>query len=324
MSKPQAHPSIVAVFTVAIAIALGLIAVAWQGAAAAFWAAACVVAGGTVGFLFGIHRTLQGDQLTPHPQEGNGRAYEQRVNTNLEQISDWLTKMLVGLGLTQLGTAPDRLREAATFMASGMADPKSAVVFASATIVYFSIVGFIGGYLVTRLFLAGAFREADVGGLERRMGEVQIETLAESALQDLDRAARAATLYEDIRALKPYRKEFPANRRLHIVLNRLYAAVGERDKAIEVLDSFIKEKRRQGEGQDQDTADALFNLACDYALRSAEVTGADKEKVQKLALDRLRQSVLLSPANAQDAASPTESDLDPIRELPEFRKIVGG
>ena len=54
--------------------------------------AAALIAGGFFGFLFGIPRYL----ATPGPMQV-------QPNTNLEQISDWLTKVLVGVGLTQIG-----------------------------------------------------------------------------------------------------------------------------------------------------------------------------------------------------------------------------
>src|SRR6185503_13654313 len=50
--------------------------------------------GALLGFVFGIPKTLQSNA----PPAADGKAAYQ-VNTNLEQISDWLTKMLVGVGL---------------------------------------------------------------------------------------------------------------------------------------------------------------------------------------------------------------------------------
>src|SRR4051794_33887578 len=55
--------------------------------------------GGLLGLLFGVPRTID-----PEGGERKGAArVSYGANTNLEQISDWLTKILVGLGLTQLG-----------------------------------------------------------------------------------------------------------------------------------------------------------------------------------------------------------------------------
>jgi hypothetical protein len=113
-----------------------------------------------VGFLFGIPRVLQGDAAA-----GEKKTYEQRVNTNLEQISDWLTKIIVGLGLVQLNDSSKQLYNAATWMAQSFAadgPPSPALIsFCGGFIIYFSVLGFFAGYLSTRLFLSAAFYRAD-------------------------------------------------------------------------------------------------------------------------------------------------------------------
>lgn len=45
------------------------------------------------------------------------------VNTNLEQISDWLTKIIVGVSLVESQTLLEQMQRAATFMAKSMARP---------------------------------------------------------------------------------------------------------------------------------------------------------------------------------------------------------
>jgi hypothetical protein len=54
--------------------------------------------GGFTGFLFGIPRTI----TAPGPNPSTGVTQFQG-NTNLEQVSDWLTKIIVGVGLVQIG-----------------------------------------------------------------------------------------------------------------------------------------------------------------------------------------------------------------------------
>jgi hypothetical protein len=49
---------------------------------------------------------------------------------------------------------------ARSFMESG-SDLARAASFSTSVIVFFSVTGFVAGYLVTRLFFAGAFRRAD-------------------------------------------------------------------------------------------------------------------------------------------------------------------
>ena len=72
-------------------------------------AGATQMLGSLVGFLFGIPRTLQETREENHPISNNTRKY--LVNTNLEQISDWLTKILVGVGLTQVTAIKQMLND---------------------------------------------------------------------------------------------------------------------------------------------------------------------------------------------------------------------
>ncbi|NBD32497.1 MAG: hypothetical protein GVY17_05900 [Cyanobacteria bacterium] len=60
-------------------------------------AVASLIGGGFVGFLFGVPRTL-----SQNGQENDPSSSAIQANTNLEQISDWLTKILVGVSLTQI------------------------------------------------------------------------------------------------------------------------------------------------------------------------------------------------------------------------------
>lgn len=81
------------------------------------------------------------------------------VNTNLEQISDWLTKIIVGVTLVESRKVLDQLSDAAQMMA-GSIGGESSVSFAFAILIYFSFSGLLGSYLLTRLFLQRAFTTA--------------------------------------------------------------------------------------------------------------------------------------------------------------------
>ena len=136
-------------------------------------AGASLLVGGALGFLFGIPRTLQ-QEGTLESAEGTTNSIRPashtptvgyRVNTNLEQISDWLTKILVGVGLTQLNSIPSKLQEITRYVAKGMGASASDEIFALSVLLYFVVVGFLFGYLWTRLFLAGALRRADMSAI---------------------------------------------------------------------------------------------------------------------------------------------------------------
>jgi hypothetical protein len=136
---------------------------------AILWAAACFMAGFLAGFLFGVPKVGPEEESSRKPagapRSGANEApgYSQRPNTNLEQISDWLTKIIVGLGLVELKQIPAHLGNAARWVAESLsvAAPNPATIsFAGSLILYFSILGFLAGYLLTLLFLAGAFGRA--------------------------------------------------------------------------------------------------------------------------------------------------------------------
>jgi hypothetical protein len=146
---------------------------------ALLWAGACLISGCLVGFLFGIPRVVQIDvdsggtakaEFKQTKQTNSARddaqnriqraaGYRQLVNTNLVEISDWLTKIIVGLGLVNLGKVPGLVDSAASVLASEL--PEKGYAFATSLIVAFSVLGFLMGYLYTRLFLAGAFYRAE-------------------------------------------------------------------------------------------------------------------------------------------------------------------
>src|SRR5215831_10896013 len=70
---------------------------------------------GLIGFIFGVPFSRDGAGAapkvasTPDRAESEGSFSAYRANTSLEQISDWLTKMLVGVGLVEIKEAPAAL-----------------------------------------------------------------------------------------------------------------------------------------------------------------------------------------------------------------------
>jgi len=125
---------------------------------ALLWSLAWAAAGFLFGFLFGIPKSPQGNQ---NASNAVGQTPPKlSVNTNLEEISDWLTKLIVGATLTQLVKMPAYISAAAHFIARGVGGD-NATSFAASILVYFSCVGFLCGYILTRIFLSGAFALAD-------------------------------------------------------------------------------------------------------------------------------------------------------------------
>ena len=83
--------------------------------------------------------------------------------SNLEQVADWVTKLLLGGGLTQMGRIPPKIWMWAHLVAQGMLPGESDErllmsyqAFAAGVMVYGFIVGFFGGFLITKLQLGKA------------------------------------------------------------------------------------------------------------------------------------------------------------------------
>lgn len=137
------------------------------------WGLAWFSASFVMGFLFGVPRTqarsrndsqanANGASGQPSSDEAanTGAGHRLQVNTNLEEISDWLTKILVGATLTQLGQVPQMVQRSAAYMAKGLGGGAHESM-AGAMVVYFSALGFFAGYVLTRMFFSGAFGRSD-------------------------------------------------------------------------------------------------------------------------------------------------------------------
>jgi tetratricopeptide (TPR) repeat protein len=149
-------------------------------------AGASLLFGGLLGFLFGIPRTLQYDNPSHDEIEKGSRTSDSnlkneernityKANTNLEQISDWLTKIIVGVGLTQIPSIKQTIKSIIKYFAEGMGNYEYNRAFVFAVLIFFISCGFLFGYLWTRLFMAYALREADesiLGIIQNRMNRV--------------------------------------------------------------------------------------------------------------------------------------------------------
>jgi hypothetical protein len=106
-------------------------------------AASAWFTGGIVGFLFGIPRTVRG----PAPSE---RAMQYQGNTNLEQVSDWLTKIIVGVGLVQIGHIVPALSKFAESMKAPLGGLPSSGAFGLGLAISYALLGFFYFYFWSR------------------------------------------------------------------------------------------------------------------------------------------------------------------------------
>jgi hypothetical protein len=204
-------------------------------------AGASAFVGGVLGFLFGIPRTLQQEGVAPAPEananadSGSGaRRIDYRANTNLEQISDWLTKILVGVGLTQLPEIRKDLTTLTAFAAQGLGAQDNGKVFAFALLSYTAVLGFLFGYLWTRLFLAGALRQADQVAIGALASQVQkVSEQAETNERKIDELKKQREL--DAAALNlAYRQLNPTPDLPDVTQDALETAIGAASKLVRV------------------------------------------------------------------------------------------
>ena len=290
--------------------------------------------GGLVGFIFGIPRTLQSPSSAISPAAAGGdqssRAladYHQAVNTNLEQISDWLTKILVGVGLTQLQSIPQKLVALAVYFQAGMGGSAAA----SLTIVLNSMVfGFFAGYLLTRLFLASAFSGADQAAATLIVREQFAQGLTEAGAY----SKAAATLETTIADVGPNTaKDVKKNIYEGVLYNNLY--VGPPDgfqKAIEYGRTYLKEEPQTP------SARIWAYLAAAYGQQYKWEQDHEKrqtvlDSTRKSALEAVTNSLNLEPKmkgllrSMWDPNDPVkeqsqEDDLEVFYTDPDFQKLL--
>lgn len=162
-------------------------------------ALAALMAGGLIGFLFGIPRRLQDGAPPP---TATAEAEERSLyagNTNLEQISDWLTKIIVGVSLVELGPIVDFVKDTGTAVAKsiGMADKPA---FPIAIIVLYVICGFMIGYLWARLYLPKALNNSE--RVKRRL-LAQLDELTKQNEADVTAVKAAQAQLADQASTRP-------------------------------------------------------------------------------------------------------------------------
>lgn len=114
---------------------------------------ACTAGGILFGFIFSIPRSMTSDK------DEKGKPY--RANANLEQISDWLTKIIVGVSLVEFNAIVKKLKQFVDYLAPSFAEVNEPRALIFSTIIFYFMMGFIMGYVYTRLYAPTLFRWAD-------------------------------------------------------------------------------------------------------------------------------------------------------------------
>jgi hypothetical protein len=121
------------------------------------------IVGAFVGFIFGIPRT-------PASKDPDNIG----ANTNLEEISDWITKIIVGVSLVQLNQISGRIQRLGELLSAGLGSQPSAFVFSIAVVTFYFIGGFFLGYLWSRIYLPKILRTAVDEGLKAEVNKMKV------------------------------------------------------------------------------------------------------------------------------------------------------
>lgn len=112
--------------------------------------AAALLAGVLVGFLFGLPRTREQSESTALLS----------TSSKLDEVADWLTKILVGLGLVQLGAVAGGVGDLGSSVVPGLGGGPGAHSLAVSVLVYSAANGFLLGYLWTRIEVSARLKAA--------------------------------------------------------------------------------------------------------------------------------------------------------------------
>lgn len=123
-------------------------------------ALASLLVGGLLGFLFGIPRSKQAQNNS----QGTSAQAKYADNTNLEDISDWLTKIIVGVSLIQFNTIQKYFNTICNNLSDAYnpgLDSKLAYAYSGALIVFYLLAGFLAVYLWARTYLMDTLSKRD-------------------------------------------------------------------------------------------------------------------------------------------------------------------
>jgi hypothetical protein len=237
------------------------------------------------------------------------------TNSNLVEISDWLTKILVGVSLVEMNKIPGRLKDLTAYLGAGLRNCGDAPVagwcvqssesFALGIIIFFFTAGFLIGYLWTRLYLQRA-----LGELSSRADRVdkswESTYLAELRLRD-GSVGEANSFIDKALAANPMNSGALLTKGR--VLKRMAQAEGKPGNK-QLLEQALKYVSQSAALKPEQAAPA-YNIACYQAL-----LGKDQGEI----LNNLKRAFQLDSRLKQTALA--DEDLASLREVPEFTDLT--
>ena len=310
--------------------------------------------GGLLGFLFAVPRVLSegtsaateaGASGTAGLDQSNSDAAEATTtrsrlkarmlssNTNLERISDWLTTMLVGVGLSQLHNISAGLTEFSGFL-GGFCTKSSEKVFCSSylpvigplILVFGVVVGFLFLYLFTRLVIVTQLNEVerDIDGVSdlsrQRIEDVGARDATVQAAESLSSHSENPT-FKAISASG----ETSVQESLSVMNALLYRSKGFQ-QVIELGNKLIGSPAAKAPSFWVYMAAAFGQKH--HALVSAKAPASEISAARASALDCVRKAVAIKAGNRGwlyrlTDPNDADNDLQDFRNDPEFLAALG-
>ena len=298
-------------------------------------AAACV--GALLGFLFGLPRSgdeVRTSQVPPNggaagahagevPAEGDeaGRR-PPRANNNLLEISDWLTKIIIGAGLVGLKDLLRWISRVAQIVGEGAGlEGAAQAAFGGAVLTFFFGWGFLFLYIQTRTIISVIFVAT-----ERALEDVlrrRIQAVAGQVQEAV--AGQVKEQVQDAVEFQVRDKVAPQLDRVSVgtIMQLLYTSPRDAEKM----------SREFLESNDQNGLVWLY-LACALGQQHAGATDpAQRARLRDEALHALKEALRLEPDLRRLARGfmyeddpnhlSGDNDLASFRDDPDFQAVVG-
>lgn len=241
-----------------VCVLLALVDVAWVRSIGlvVLTGLAAGLTGAGMGFLFGIPRVLTSegapaaktpaevaDAASAESDESSGDQGRRLLgsNSNLEQVSDWLTKIIVGLSLVEFHRLNDALVSFRLFVGD-FVPPSDALtpLVACVTLIFAAVVGFLWMYLETRLVLSRIFGSVEQElsrMLDRARKREKQSAVLTNNLVAATRAAQEGSLENAADSLKAAATSGQATPGLKTLAAEALARTGRTEEAHEMLAS---------------------------------------------------------------------------------------
>lgn len=294
--------------------------------------------GGTLlGVLFGVpHPGASVVATAPEERSSSGVSEVVRTSTNLEQIADWLIKILIGAGLTQVHALPGALKQLSAWLGASLPGRPEAGNVVLGAVVYCLALGVLFGYVWTRVVLSPMLRRTDEQ-LRRALAQVSAAELTASRAQgELQRAEHTAVATLERARADAESLLLDARRGLEKLeqtqkrmLEHLYDPPDRRgyEQTIRIADEYVKARGEpdsfifflryaSAEGQR-----AAYDPERYDEARAAALQASRKVVEQSPELGRYWLSLLWHPEHPE--GTPSENDLQIFFDDPEFKALIG-